>query len=176
MASVPEAPARDTARGEGRGGAGRSTAARRARWGRDETCPVSTGGGTRRVQLVREGGGPSCARTARTPRRSSASTMARAVRSPAARGRGRGAHWHAMGESGQGVAVPGSGLILQPFSGSDMCALRAWTRTHDTCMHRQPPPNSRALNAVRSVRILQSSAEQHGRRDVEVCGEREHRR
>jgi hypothetical protein len=24
---------------------------------RDETCPVSTGGGTRRVQLVREGGG-----------------------------------------------------------------------------------------------------------------------
>ena len=24
---------------------------------RDETCPISTGGGTRRVQLVREGGG-----------------------------------------------------------------------------------------------------------------------
>ena len=30
--------------------------ARLPRW-RDETCPVSTGGGTRRVQLVREGGG-----------------------------------------------------------------------------------------------------------------------
>jgi hypothetical protein len=27
------------------------------RWERDETCPVSTEGGTRRVQLVREGGG-----------------------------------------------------------------------------------------------------------------------
>jgi hypothetical protein len=30
-----------------------------ARRRRDETCPVCTGGGTRRVQLVREGGGPS---------------------------------------------------------------------------------------------------------------------
>jgi hypothetical protein len=30
---------------------------RPARPGRGETCPVSTGGGTRRVQLVREGGG-----------------------------------------------------------------------------------------------------------------------
>jgi len=34
------------------GGAGR-----RGRCWRDETCPVSTGGGTRRVQSVREGGG-----------------------------------------------------------------------------------------------------------------------
>ena len=30
--------------------------ARVGRPGRDETCPVSTGGGTRRVQSVREGG------------------------------------------------------------------------------------------------------------------------
>ena len=36
--------------GRGRGGA--STI-----FSRDETCPVSTGGGTRRVQSVREGGG-----------------------------------------------------------------------------------------------------------------------
>ena len=33
---------------------------RRAYGRRDETCPISTGGGTRRVQLVREGGGGAC--------------------------------------------------------------------------------------------------------------------
>ena len=41
----------------GRGAEGPKQPRRRARWGRDVTCPVSTGGGARRVQLVREGGG-----------------------------------------------------------------------------------------------------------------------
>ena len=46
--------------GRAHGGRGTSRAARasvRARQARDETCPVSTGRGTRRVQLVREGRG-----------------------------------------------------------------------------------------------------------------------
>ena len=41
----------------GHEGRARGENARAARNRRDETCPVSTGGGTRRVQSVREGGG-----------------------------------------------------------------------------------------------------------------------
>ena len=53
-----------TGEGEGRGprpsgqprGEGRRRARRCVRTCRDETCPISTGGGTRRVRLVRRGG------------------------------------------------------------------------------------------------------------------------
>jgi len=60
----------------------RSPAARR-----DETCPDSTGGGTRRVQLVREGGGrggtrPAAAARPPPPGGSRARAPARSFRSP----------------------------------------------------------------------------------------------
>jgi len=41
----------------GRDGSGESIRLTERDGRRDETCPISTGGGTRRVQLVREGGG-----------------------------------------------------------------------------------------------------------------------
>jgi len=51
---------------------------------RDETCPFSTGGGTRRVQSVREGGGEEPARAWRT-RAPSAQSAPLASRSPPGR-------------------------------------------------------------------------------------------
>ena len=59
--------------------------------GRDEACPVSTGGGTRRVQLVREGRGGSLAAPTARPRAGSAqppSGRCRAHRAPWRRGQG----------------------------------------------------------------------------------------
>ena len=44
-------------RGGGGGGGGEVCVRVVPKGGRDETCPISTGGGTRRVQSVREGGG-----------------------------------------------------------------------------------------------------------------------
>ena len=61
-------------------------AAARGFRGRDETCPVSTEGGTRRVQLVREGGGGGAPR-ARAP----SALLARAAREARGHRRGRGA-------------------------------------------------------------------------------------
>jgi hypothetical protein len=69
--------------------------------GRDEACAVSTGGGTRRVQLVREGGGGGAAARLSACRAARSSSAAPSWLGPAGgerlyisgpRGRGRGSH------------------------------------------------------------------------------------
>ena len=96
------APRRRGRRRRRRGGAGRQCSGRR-----DETCPVSTGGGTRRVQLVREGGAgrqcSGCCRKTRTGTRSCAPSArlgsrhapARPLRPPARSARPRRLAAHA---------------------------------------------------------------------------------
>ena len=59
--------------------------ARRRRRERDETCPVSTGGGTRRVQLVREGRGGGSTRRRGTGHDREPAVLRRSVVGPSCR-------------------------------------------------------------------------------------------
>ena len=113
-------------------------------WGRDETCPVSTRGGTRLVQLVREGRGGGCDVVGHGAHVSEG-TAAGAGRLVGAAQRGwRGAAGGCRGRARQGAAGARADLAPAP--------LRLWRRrgTRSRCGRR--PHSTRGGSPARATR------------------------